>query len=110
MFKKKKKSISDITEFQEIEETNGYPIIRCKSGYTYFLNVKGHDLISLKEEDVRLPRPGNGAVVPPRTAELWRAEFEDGAWTVTVDDEGTLRIEDGGSPVLLDDRDRKSVV
>lgn len=51
---------------------------------------------------VRLPRPGNGAVVPPRTAELWRADFEDGAWTVTVDDEGTLRIEDGGSPVLLE--------
>lgn len=51
MFKKKKKSISDITEFQEIEETNGYPIIKCKNGYTYFLNVKGHDLASLKAEE-----------------------------------------------------------
>ena len=51
MFKKKKKSISDITEFQGLEETNGYPIIKCKSGYTYFFNIKGHDLASLKEEE-----------------------------------------------------------
>lgn len=51
MFKKKKKSISDITEFQGIEEVSGYPIIKCKNGYIYFLNLKGHDLMSLKEEE-----------------------------------------------------------
>ena len=51
MFKRKTKDINEITEFQDIEMVYDYPVIKCRNGYAYFLNIKGHDLTALKSQE-----------------------------------------------------------